>query len=74
MIIHDGFVAINFDLWLLLVNYKIPSIFISSKKIPETRFNENEFVCYTEPDVQDYVFILVPAMYRRHSNLLPELK
>jgi hypothetical protein len=74
MIIQDGFVAVNFDLWLLLVNYKIPSIFISSKPIPETRFNSNEFVCYTAPDVKDYVFILTPAMYRRQSKLLPEYK
>ena len=74
MIMQDGFVAVNFDLWLLLVNYKIPSIFISSKPIPETRFNSNEFVCYTEKDVINYVFILTPAMYRRQPNLLPEYK
>ena len=74
MILPDGFVAVNFDLWLLLVNYKIPSMFISSKPIPETRFNSNEFVCYTEPDVKDYTFILTPAMYRRKPNLLPEYK
>jgi hypothetical protein len=74
MIMQDGFVAVNFDLWLLLVNYKIPSIFISSKPIPETRFNSNEFVCYTEKGVKDYVFILTPAMYRRQPKLLPEYK
>ena len=74
MIIQDGFVAVNFDLWLLLVKYKIPSIFISSKPIPETRFNANEFVCYTEQDSTEYVFILTPAMYRRKLKLLPEYK
>jgi hypothetical protein len=74
MIIQDGFVAVNFDLWLLLVNYKIPSIFISSKPIPESRFNSNEFVCYTEEGVRDYVFILTPAMYRRQPKILPEYK
>jgi hypothetical protein len=58
----------------LLVNYKIPSIFISSKPIPETRFNSHEFVCYTEEGVTDYVFILTPAMYRRQPKLLPEYK
>jgi hypothetical protein len=74
MIIQDGFTAVNFDLWLLLVYYKIPSIFISSKPIPETRFNSNEFICYTEPETKDYVFILTPAMYRRQGNLLPIYK
>ena len=43
MIMQDGFVAINFDLWLLLVRYEIPSIFVSSKLIPETRFNSKGF-------------------------------
>ena len=74
MILQDGFVAVNFDLWLLLVHYKIPSLFISSKPIPETRFNSNEFICYTEPDVTKYVFILTPAMYRRNPSLLPQYK
>ena len=74
LILQDGFVSVNFDLWLLLVNYKIPSIFISSKPINETRFNTHEFVCYTEEGVKDYVFILVPAMYRRQAKLLPEYK
>ena len=74
MILQDGFVAINFDLWLLLVHYKIPSLFISSKPIPETRFNSNEFICYTEPGVTKYIFILTPAMYRRTPTLLPQYK
>ena len=74
MIIQDGFVAVNFDLWLLLVNYKIPSMFISSKLIPETRYNTQEFVCYTENDSKKYVFIIVPAMYRREGNKLPQYK
>jgi len=74
MILQDGFIAVNFDLWLLLVHYKIPSIFISSKLIPETRFNAKEFVCYREPNVNKYVFILIPAMYRRERTLLPKYK
>jgi hypothetical protein len=77
MIMQDGFMAVNFDLWLLLVNYKIPSIFISSKTINETRFNFTEFVCYKEPNVTKYVFILVPAMYARDlrdPKLLPKYK
>ena len=74
MILQDGFIGINFDLWLLLVHYKIPSIFISSKLIPETRFNAKEFVCYKEDNVNKYVFILTPGMYRREINLLPKYK
>ena len=58
----------------MLVYYKIPCIFISSKLIPETRFNAQEFVCYTEKNVTKYVFILIPAMYRRQIKLLPKYK
>jgi len=71
MIMNSGFTAVNFDLWLLLVRYEIPSIFISSKNIPETRFNLKEFVCYTN-NSNEYVFIVTPAMYRRSNNKVPE--
>jgi hypothetical protein len=74
MIENDGFIAINFDLWLLLVKYQIPSIFISSKLIPETRYNFYEFVCYTNVDETEFAFIVTPAMYRRSDESLPEYK
>jgi PII-like signaling protein len=75
MIMQDGFIGINFDLWLLLVHYKIQSIFISKKVLPETRFNLFEFVCYKdETDNNNFVFIMTPAMYRRLDNKLPHYK
>ena len=83
MILHEGFYAVNFDLWLLLTKYKIQSIFISSKTIPETRFNRTGFVCYINnsdihsenyKEKQDFVFIVTPAMYRREQLKNPEYK
>ena len=87
MILHEGFYAVNFDLWILLVKYKIPSIFISSKPIPETRFNRTGFVCYMDDETshshshskkrnedQKFVFIFTPAMYRRKQLKNPEYK
>jgi hypothetical protein len=71
MIIQDGYIAVNFDLWLLLVKYEIPSFFISSKNIPETRYNLKEFVCYTTPQTEDYAIIVTPAMYRRSGKEIP---
>jgi hypothetical protein len=68
MIIQNGFMAVNFDLWLLLVRFKIPSIFISSKLIPETRYNSYEFVCYKSTTDSKYIFIVTPAMFRRKTN------
>ena len=73
MIMQSGFIAVNFDLWLLLVRYEIPSIFISSQLIPETRYNSQEFVCYTDKG-NDFVYIVTPPMYRKTGNKLPEYK
>ena len=74
MILNEGFVAVNFDLWILLKHFKIPSIFISSKLIPETRYNAHEFVCYTNSKSKHFALIVAPAMYRRKLNKLPEYK
>ena len=62
LIIQDEFYMVNFDIWLLLVKYEIPSIFISSKPIAETRYNKKEFVCYKTPNSTEYVFIITPAL------------
>jgi hypothetical protein len=74
MIIQEGYMLVNFDLWILLVKYEIPSILISSKNLPESRFNYHEFVCYTKDNVKKYAFIVTPAMYRRSRDKIPEYK
>jgi hypothetical protein len=75
LILQEGFGAVNFDMWILLVKYEIPSIFISSKEIPETRFNKKEFVCYLDDRHEDkFAFIFTPAMYRRSKLKNPEYK
>ena len=75
LILQEGFGAVNFDMWILLVKYEIPSIFISSKEIPETRFNHKEFVCYMDEKHEDnFAFIVTPAMYRRSKLKNPEYK
>ena len=76
MIIQDSFYPVNFDLWLLLNRYKIPSIMISSKPISETRFNHTEFVCYKSVNAnpiikEQYAFIVAPAL---RIDVIPEYK
>jgi hypothetical protein len=73
MILQDGFIPVNLDIRLLLIKYKIPSFFISKKFLPETRFNKKEFVCYTNEseNINEYAFIITPAMYRRKRDKLP---
>jgi hypothetical protein len=75
LINSDTFIAVNFDLWLLFAYYKTPVIFISSKLIPETRYNYNEFVCYMNTtDSQSFVFVVTPPMYKRPGNIFPTYK
>lgn len=73
MILHDGFSTVNFDLWILLNKYEIPSILISSKPLPETNKQRTEFVCYKSTN-DIYAFIVVPAMYSRQNKTIPEYK
>lgn len=73
MILQDGFSTVNFDLWVLLNKYEIPSILISSKPLPETNRQRTEFVCYKSSD-DIYAFIVVPAMYSRQNKKVPEYK
>lgn len=63
IIVSETYYITNFDIWLLLEYFKIPSIFISSFHIPETRFTDFQFVCYSDIASRDdtYVFIVVPA-------------
>ena len=75
--IYDGnFNAKNFDIWILLVRYKIPSVFMSKSNIKETaRYKdvnnkEKEFCCYSETDSETYVFIIIPAMYTKGGNII----
>ena len=71
MILQDDFYVVNFDLWLLLNRYQIPSIMISNKTISETRFNHNAFTCYTKNNADTYAFIVVPAL---RIGVVPEYK
>ena len=67
----DEFYPVNFDLWLLLVRFKIPSIFISTFRISSSGDNRFEFVCYkAKKDDQKYVFIVTPGTY----EVRPEYK
>jgi hypothetical protein len=73
MIFQDGFTPVNFDLWILLNKYQIPSIMISNSPLPETNRQRTEFVCYNSDDGL-YAFIIVPAMYSRQGKKTPEYK
>jgi hypothetical protein len=58
---HQTYYLTNLDLWLLLVNFRIPSIFISPKPL----LDKNEaFVAFKNPDEGSnmYVFIVIPTI------------
>jgi len=68
MIIQEGFSAVNFDLWMLLNKYKIPSVFVSNKEIPETRFNKTEFVCYKREQEEEQAVPIRETIRETISN------
>ena len=70
----------NFDLWILLQKFKIPSIFISTFTIMLSNNDENVFVAYApEPEPEPtnsimndtFVFIICPAL---RNNIVPTYK
>ncbi len=71
MVYTYSYFITNFDLWILLNYFKIPSIFISNGNIPETRYNEKQFVVYTDSKTDKYLFIITPGL--REKNV-PEYK
>ncbi len=71
MVYTYSYFITNFDLWILLNYFKIPSIFISNVNIPETRYNEKQFVVYTDDNIDKFVFIITPGL--REKNV-PEYK
>ena len=56
----DNYFLTTLDLWLLVLKYKIPTIFICQKWILQTKYEMHEFVGYG--DVEDkFAFILLPG-------------
>jgi hypothetical protein len=60
LIYTDNYFLTLFDLWLLVVKYKIPTIFISQKTILQTKYEKHEFLGYGSRD-DDFAFIVVPG-------------
>jgi hypothetical protein len=74
LIMSEGFIPTNFDLWILLTALKIPSLFISIKFIAETRFNKREFVTYYTEDTSKMAVIIIPASFQRKRGVYPIYK
>ena len=60
LIYTDNYFLTLLDLWLLVVKYQIPTIFISQKTILQTKYEKHEFLGYGTRD-DDFAFIVVPG-------------
>ena len=60
-IFTDSYFITNFDIWLMLEKYDIPSILISSKTLLETKHKTNVFVINGN-ERSDFIFIISPAL------------
>ena len=60
-IYNEDYYITNFDMWLLLEKYKIPSIFISSKPILQSKNEDKVFVAYGDK-TDSFCFIVTPLV------------
>lgn len=74
LIMSEGFIPTNFDLWILLTTLEIPSLFISIKFIAETRFNKKEFATYYTDETTKMAVIIIPASFQRKRGVYPMYK
>jgi hypothetical protein len=56
----DNYFLTTFDLWLLIVKFEIPTIFISQKWILQTKYEKHEFLGYGNKS-DNFVFIIIPG-------------
>ena len=60
LIYTDNYFLTTLDLWLLVVKFQIPSIFISQKTILQKKYEKYEFLGYGTRD-DDFAFIVIPG-------------
>ena len=70
LISTDNYFLTTLDIWLLILKYKIPTIFISQKWILQTNYEKQQFVAYGDKD-DKFIFIVIPGF--RPENV-PTLK
>jgi len=56
----DNYFLTTLDIWLLVVKYQIPTIFISQKTILQTNNEKTEFVAYGNRE-DDFAFVILPG-------------
>ena len=61
LIYSDNYFLTVLDMWLLVNKYKIPTFFISTKKLLQTNYEKNIFLGYGNEN-DKFCFILVPAL------------
>ena len=69
-LIYTNYFLTTLDIWLLILKYKIPTIFISQKWILQTKYEKHQFVAYGDKE-DKFAFIVIPGF--RPENI-PTLK
>jgi hypothetical protein len=65
-IYNEDYYITNFDVWLILEKYKIPSVFISSKSILQANNQDKVFVAYGEKE-DNFCFIVTEKKRKRNG-------
>ena len=76
-IYNNGYFLTTLDLWILVIYYKIPTYFISSKYLMETNYTSRTFLAYSHhntnnySDINKHIYILIPGL---RANNVPNFR
>ena len=69
-IFTDSYFLTPFDIWLIVNKFKIPTMFISSKYIFQTKYESHAFLAYGK-ESDAFCFIVIPGL---KSEIIPRFK
>ena len=69
-IFTDSYFLTPFDIWLIVNKFKIPTMFISSKYIFQTKYESHAFLAYGK-ESDAFCFIMIPGL---KSEIIPRFK
>ena len=72
LIMNEGFIPTNLDLWILLNKYKIPSIMISKKEFKHKK--RDVMVCWRPENSSVYAIIFTPIFYKKEADSFNQYK
>jgi len=61
LIYTDNYFLTPFDIWMLVIKYEIPTIFVSQSYILQTKYEKHEFIAYGNEN-DKFAFLVIPGL------------